>query len=274
MKSAGMHNDSFSEAGTEHAGRNDHLGRAADANITSPGPAQQESPGEVRERAGNYVPAARAAHPYGGAPIQVGQEWANAVTHGIAATGALIAGAYLVWIAAQQELGLALASAAYMLSAFGTFLFSTLSHVIHRQPMLNALRAWDQAMIYTMISGTYTPIVYVYAPDVVRMPLLVAIWIAAFTGFVFKVAIRHRINSIGTVSYVLLGWLPAIPLVSNVPSTLAWSMTAGGVIYTLGVVCLINDSKLPYLHAVWHLFVMAAASCHFLGILYYVVGAS
>ena len=208
---------------------------------------------------------------YGGAPIKADQEWANALTHAVAAAVSVVAGVYLVIIAAPIQTGLAVACAAYMLSVTATFLFSSLSHVIHRQPTLNTLRAWDQALIYTMISGTYTPIIYVYAPDQVRAPLLAAIWIAAFVGFVHKVAIRHRINSIGTLSYVLLGWLPAIPLVGSVPSPLAWCMAAGGVIYTLGVLCLINDSRVRYMHAVWHLFVIAAAMCHFFGILFYVV---
>ena len=208
---------------------------------------------------------------YGGAPIQADQEWANALTHGFAAGLSVVAGVYLVWTAAEIEPGLAVACASYTLAVTGTFVFSTLSHVIHRQPALNRLRAWDQAMIYTMISGTYTPIAYAFAPDRVRIPLLVAIWVAAFAGFIAKVAIRHRINSIGTVSYVLLGWLPAIPLVRNVPSSLGWSMFAGGVVYTVGVILLMNDSKVRYMHAGWHLCVMFAASCHFLGILFYVV---
>ncbi len=121
-------------------------------------------------------------------------------------------------------------------------------------------------MIYTMISGTYTPIIYLYCPSAIRTGLLIAIWIAAGTGFLLKVAGRHRINSIGTVSYLLLGWLPAIPLIGNVPSDLIGWMVAGGVLYTIGVLFLINDSRVRYLHAVWHLFVMAAAGCHFYGI--------
>ena len=208
---------------------------------------------------------------YGGAPIKVGQEWANALTHGIGAALSVVGGIYLFKTAVSIESGLAIACVAYMLSVFGTFLFSTLSHLIHRQPALNTLRAWDQAMIYTMISGTYTPIAYVFAPESVRGPLLIAIWVAAIAGFAAKVAVRHRINSIGTWSYILLGWLPAIPLVGNVPSPLAWSMTVGGIVYSAGVLFLINDSKVRYFHAVWHLFVMFAAACHFGGIFYYVV---
>lgn len=208
---------------------------------------------------------------HGDAPLQLDQEWANALTHAIAALGAILLGGYLVSVAYPIGTGLAIACAAYAASAVGTFTFSTLSHVVRRQPMLNHMRAWDQAMIYTMISGTYTPIAYRFAAESVQAPLLIALWVAAAAGFVAKTAMQHRVNSIGTVSYLLLGWLPAIPLVNRVPSELAWWMIAGGVCYSIGVVFLINDQKVRYLHAGWHLCVMTAATCHFFGILLYVV---
>jgi hemolysin III len=209
---------------------------------------------------------------HGPPPLQPDQEWANALTHGIAAVFTVVIGTYLVVAAADQSTGLAIACGAYAASVWGTFVFSTLSHVVRRQPTLNTLRAWDQAMIYAMISGTYTPIVYRYASDSVQMPLLAAIWVAAGCGILGKLALRHRINSIGAISYLLLGWLPSIPLMGHVPSELAWIMLGGGVIYTIGVAILMNDNKLRYMHAAWHLSVMTAAICHYLGILRYVVG--
>ena len=48
-------------------------------------------------------------------------------------------------------------------------------------------------------------------------------------------------------------------------------MLGGGVVYSIGIVLLMNDSKLKYLHAGWHVAVMSAATVHYLGILYYVV---
>ena len=204
-------------------------------------------------------------------PSLEGQEWANSLTHGVAAAGSILLAIHLIRIAMPEGVGLTSACGAYMASVFGTFLCSTLSHMIRRQPLLNQLRAWDQAMIYTMIAGTYTPIAYVYASAPTRMPLLWALWIAAAFGFLHKVAWKHRINASGTISYLLLGWLPAIPLAPYVPAELVIAMFAGGVLYTIGVVFLINDKKKKYLHACWHLAVMAAATCHYLGILWYVV---
>ncbi|MGB0598644.1 MAG: PAQR family membrane homeostasis protein TrhA [Rubripirellula sp.] len=206
-------------------------------------------------------------------PVKPDQEWANALTHGIACLGTICLGSYMVWVALPYGSGITIACFVYATSVFATFGFSTLSHIVRRQPMLNTMRAWDQAMIYAMISGTYTPIAYRYASESTQVALLAAIWVAAMLGIVGKLLFQHRINSIGTISYLLLGWLPAIPLAPQVPSDLAWCMVAGGVLYTIGVVFLLNDSKLRYLHAVWHLAVMAAAVAHFLGIMHYVIGA-
>jgi len=208
---------------------------------------------------------------HGAPPWQDGQEWANALTHAVAAAGTLVAGYFLILAAAPRGNGLVIACLVYAASVLGTFFFSTLSHFVRRQPMLNTMRAWDQGMIYAMISGTYTPIVYRYASETVQLPLLTVIWMVAAAGFLGKVAVFHRINSSGFISYLLLGWLPSIPLARHVPSELAWAMLAGGIVYSIGVIFLINDGRLKYLHAGWHISVMMAAAVHYLGILYFVV---
>jgi len=72
---------------------------------------------------------------------------------------------------------------------------------------------------------------------------------------------------------VLLGWLPVIavkPALEMIPAAGIWMMVVGGVIYTVGTVFLTHDNKAPYLHAVWHLFVLAASVLHYVAILLYV----
>ena len=211
--------------------------------------------------------------PHGAAPIQPGEEWANALTHAISAVLMLALGGYLILTSIDKSGGLALACTAYVVSAVSTFVFSTLSHAILRQPALTTFRAWDQATIYAMISGTYTPIIYVFASDAVRVPLLIAIWLAASAGFYSKVVMRYRVNAGGAISYLLLGWLPSLWLLDRVPRPLAYSMLLGGVVYSIGVIFLMNDRKMRYLHSVWHLAVLAGAICHYVGILRYVVSA-
>jgi hemolysin III len=209
------------------------------------------------------------------APVRFGQEWANALTHGLAAVvGAFGAGA-MIWHTSKGPLGTMLSCLAFVVPAIAVFIASTLSHTfLNDTARLKRYRAWDQGLIYAMISGTYTPLVYHYADPSSRNLVIVAIWVAAAIGFYSKVFAKHRINSIGTATYLALGWLPALALVGRVPSVVLVWMSLGGVIYTLGVVLLINDHRIRYLHAVWHIFVVVAASCHYWAIYRYVVVAA
>ncbi len=204
-------------------------------------------------------------------PIQPGQEWANAWTHGIAAVVWVGLTVWLVTRASHVNAGLAIACALYGASCIGTFTCSTLSHTFLERPRLDRFRAWDQAMIYLMIIGTYTPITYQMAEPRYRLLLLTAMWGFALWGFVNKAILNHRIHSISTLTYLLLGWLPAIPLYGRVSLALFAYVLAGGVIYSVGVLFLINDNRVKYFHAVWHLFVMTASIVHFVGIVKYVV---
>lgn len=204
-------------------------------------------------------------------PIQPDQEWANAWTHGIAAVIWLGLTVWLVTRASHVSMGLAIACAAYGATCVGTFTCSTLSHTFLERPRLDRYRAWDQAMIYLMIIGTYTPITYQMALPQYRLYLLAAMWGFALWGFANKAILNHRIHSISTVTYLMLGWLPAIPLYGRISIPLFLYVLAGGVIYSVGVLFLINDRRVKYFHAVWHLFVLTASIVHFIGIAKYVV---
>jgi len=198
-------------------------------------------------------------------PLRHGQEWANALTHGIGTAGSLVAGVYLILLTGNQTAGLLAGCAVYVAAMSGTYLFSTLSHVVRRQPLLNTMRAWDQAMIYTMIAGTYTPLTIRFATEPTRTALLVAMWSAAAVGFWSKVGVKHRVNASGTISYLLLGYLPGFVLASHVPTSIAVWMVVGGLVYTVGVLFLIYDHHRRYNHAAWHLMVIVASVCHFIG---------
>ncbi|EMI54421.1 PAQR family membrane homeostasis protein TrhA [Rhodopirellula sallentina] len=204
-------------------------------------------------------------------PIQPDQEWANALTHGLAAATWVVLSFWLVGQAAEVTTAIMIACAAYGASVVGTFACSTLSHTFLQRPLLDRFRAWDQAMIYLMIAGTYTPIMCRYANPAHRDWLLALMWSYAFWGFTKKAIFSHRIHSISTVSYLLLGWLPAIPLYGRVPFNLFLYVLAGGVAYSVGVLFLINDRRVRYFHAVWHLVVISASIIHFVGIMRYVV---
>lgn len=205
------------------------------------------------------------------APLLHDEEWANALIHAGGALAAVLGAVIMARAADGQPVMTTFCCLVFVASAAAVFVASALSHhLIHDPRLLLRLRAWDQGLIYVMISGTYTPLIWRFSEDPVRVPLLIAIWIAAAVGFYSKVISLHRVNSMNPISYLLLGWLPALGLIGNVPWGLFGWMLAGGMIYVLGVSLLLNDKKLKYLHAAWHVCVILAASCHYLAVYQYV----
>lgn len=198
--------------------------------------------------------------------MSVADERANTVTHGAGVVLSLIAAVVLLLHPAEAGLPLKLASMVYAISMAAVYFCSTMSHAIYHPQRRHRWRARDQGMIYCLISGTYTPFIWAGSPPGWRWPLLAAVWIAAGAGLYSKVFADHRINSNSTVTYVLLGWLPAIPLFSSTPTECLYWMVAGGLAYTGGIIFLVSDHRLKYFHAAWHLAVILGSTCHFIAI--------
>lgn len=246
----------------------DHQPPLAEPSATEPAaadiasPADAELPGGSTADPGTSDPGASCEAD--SAPLLPEEEWANALTHAAAAVVWTLGAVVMFRGAAEQTLMTTLCCLVFVFSAVSVFTASALSHHwIHDSQLLRRLRAWDQGLIYVMISGTYTPLVWKFAHEAIRTPLLIGIWVAAAVGFHSKVIAEHRVNGIGTLTYLLLGWVPALGLATRVPGEVLFWMAAGGVIYTLGVVVLLNDWRVKYFHALWHLCVVTAASCHF-----------
>lgn len=83
-------------------------------------------------------------------------------------------------------------------------------------------------------------------------------------GVAFKLFAAGRFRLLSTGIYLAMGWMIVIaagPMVRLLePSVLAW-LAAGGLAYTSGTV-FYHNRKIPYSHAVWHLFVLAGSACH------------
>jgi len=203
-------------------------------------------------------------------PEPTDEEWANAITHGI---GIAIAIAGMVWMIIMlkgQPLGLIVSCVVYCSSVVLVFVFSTLSHMFNDPYVRTRMRAWDQGTIYMMISGTYTPFVWQYG-GALRTPLLIFLWVLAFYGLWQKVVIKRQVNSMVVTTYLLLGWVPTIPLFPQVPWGCLGGMLLGGVIYSVGVYFLMFDHLGRFFHSIWHLAVITAAVCHYLIIMNYIV---
>lgn len=146
------------------------------------------------------------------------------------------------------------------------YAISTISHAIQRPRAKFLLRAWDQGVIYLLITGTYTPFVWSSLTGPTRLIVLILLWGCALTGFFSKVVRHHRVNDFSARGYIMLGWIPAAVLYPKLSTECLMWMVAGGVSYTVGTLFLTFDGRMRYFHAVWHVFVIVASACHYYAI--------
>lgn len=197
-------------------------------------------------------------------------EAANWWTHAAGAVLAAIGAAAILLAAAGRSLDLIICLAVYAGSFLATLSCSAASH-FYRDPRRRFwYRAADQAAIYAMIAGTYTPLIYRYCPRE-RAILLAAMWLAAGFGIWSKLGLKHRVEGISTVTYLLLGWVPGIWLLPAIPPGCRAGILIGGVVYSIGVIFLTLDNRYRYFHAIWHVFVIAAALVHYITIYQWVL---
>lgn len=200
-------------------------------------------------------------------------EIANSITHG-AGMALSIVGAIVLILQAIQRGGPReiVGCTVYGLSLVGVYTASTLSHVVQEPRLRRKFRMLDQAMIYLLIAGTFTPLSLYYLRGGYWWMLSTAMWTVAIVGFVSKIVFAHRVESVAIILYVLMGWMPVLaakPMIAACPGTCLWLMAGGGVLYTLGTLFLAFDRRAVYMHATWHIFVIAASALHYYAVLEY-----
>jgi hemolysin III len=127
------------------------------------------------------------------------------------------------------------------------------------------LRRADHATIFLLIAGTYTPFLVQLGEDRVAAGLLFGIWTIAGLGILLKVFLPGRFDRTVIVLYLALGWsgIAAIDkVVAAMPAATVWLLATGGALYTIGVVFHVWH-RLRFQNAIWHAFVLVAASCHY-----------
>lgn len=202
------------------------------------------------------------------------EDFANWLTHG---TGFLlsIAGAIvLLSRAANHSSGDVFAACVlYSFVTMGLYLSSALSHKVIDPPKRAWYRMLDQAFIYLMITGSFTPFTTAFLNDTWSSSVVGFMWLVSVVGFALKLFFAHQVEKVAVWFYLLLGWTPLITGLlfdDALPPGPFWSIIIGGVFYTGGTWFLFNDRKRWYFHGIWHLFVIAGSAVHFLGIYWFV----
>lgn len=203
-----------------------------------------------------------------------GDELASSVIHGIGIVLSIAGLATLVAFAALHGDALAVVACA----VFGTSLVllytaSTLYHSISVAKAKPALRVLDHIAIYLLIAGTYTPFTLIALPGPWGLSLFAAVWTLALAGIALELGLLRRYHGLAVLLYVGMGWIGMIafkPLSAHLQTGGMLLLIGGGVAYTLGVPFYLWR-RLPYHHALWHVFVLTGSVLHFLAVLLYVI---
>jgi len=150
---------------------------------------------------------------------------------------------------------------------------STLYHSFRKPTLKHVFKICDHSCIYLLIAGTYTPFLMVTLKGMLGWSLFAVVWTLTAAGILFKIFFVYRFNILSTIAYILMGWIIIFavkPLLHSLPEGGIAFLVAGGLAYTLGTI-FYAWKKLPFNHAIWHLFVLGGSICHFLAVILYVI---
>ncbi len=202
------------------------------------------------------------------------EELANRLTHGLGA-GLSVAGLVLLVVFSVRygDSWQVVSTAIFGTTLVLLYTASTLYHSFRDQRVQQVLQKFDHAAIFLLIAGTYTPFALVTLRGPWGWSLFGVVWGLALAGVTLKFWLAGRFKLISTLLYLGMGWLVMIalkPLMAALPAGGLRLLLAGGLCYTGGAVFYLWR-RLPYNHAIWHLFVLGGSACHWAAVFCYVV---
>ena len=202
------------------------------------------------------------------------EEIASSLTHGIGIILAIVGLVLLIVFATLRGEPPHIASA----TIFGASLVlmytaSTLYHGIQSPVAKPIFRVIDHCSIFVLIAGSYTPFTLISLHGSLGWTMFAIIWVVAFLGIIYKVYLSHKWKRGSLVFYLAMSWallLAIKPLIASVQTGGLVLLFLGGLFYTGGTVFYLWR-RLPYHHAIWHMFVLAGSICHYFSVLLYVM---
>ncbi len=204
----------------------------------------------------------------------LGEEIANSISHGLGALLAIAAIPILVVRAVDDGGGIyLLAALVYTLTMLLEYTMSTLYHAIAVDKAKKVFKILDHSCIYLFIAGSYTPFCLISLEPYGGMWLCLFVWLVGLAGVACEAFWVFRPRWVSAVLYLLMGWcvvwfLPA--LVQAIPAAGLWLLVGGGLCYSAGCIFYVLK-KIPYMHSIFHLWVLAGSVLQFLAIALYVM---
>ncbi len=202
------------------------------------------------------------------------EELINSITHGIGSVLSIVALVLMVVYASYNSdawsiVGVSIFGATLIL----LYMSSTLYHAFSNGRIKQIFKTLDQSFIYLLIAGTYTPVLLITLRTTLGWTIFGLVWTMAIGGIIHRIFFFDKLKSLSLVSYIVMGWLSLIvfkSLLNTAPAELVVWLLIGGAFYTGGLI-FYSWEKLPFNHAIWHLFVLGGSFSHFMGIYIYLI---
>ena len=196
----------------------------------------------------------------------------NSITHGVGSVLSVVALILMVVYASYNSDAWSIVG----VSVFGAtlillYMSSTLYHAFPRGRVKQIFKTLDQSFIYLLIAGTYTPVLLITLRTTLGWTVFGLIWAMAIGGITHRIFFFDKLKTLSLVSYITMGWLSLIvlkSLLNAAPVELVVWLLIGGAFYTGGLI-FYSWERLPFNHAIWHLFVLGGSFSHFMGIYLY-----
>ena len=202
---------------------------------------------------------------------QIKKEIANSIVHVFGVIFGIVGIPILIAFALKgNNIKGVIGAAIYGFCFLQLFTFSTLYHAFQNSQVKRILEILDHISIYFLIAGTYTPFLLLYLNNSFGISLLSVLWGLTVLGILFKVFFIGKWKIFSTLIYIGMGCIMLVgghTFFESIPQNILTMILIGCALYLIGVVFYLWD-KYPYNHAIWHSFVLAAAVCHYVAILF------
>lgn len=201
-----------------------------------------------------------------------GEEFANSLTHGIAAIFAVIGTFFLIQKGRKSSNMVTMVS--YIIYGLSMIVLYTVSFLYHGLPDGNAkkvMRFVDHCSVFLLIAGSYTPVTLKTLKGTIGTIMCITVWIISLTGMISKIFFFDIIDEYTVFIYVALGWVVILgfkTIIKRMAKKGIMWLVIGGVLYTVGTIFYANG-HIKYFHAIFHLFIAAGTLTQYISIYHY-----
>ena len=197
------------------------------------------------------------------------EEIANAVSHMVGATLALISAVVLIMHGIKTKSAVVVTS--FAIFGAGLVIMYTVSsiyHALHNNKAKQVFQILDHSAIYILIAASYTPFLLLVVKSKAGYIIFFIQWLICIFGIAFKSLCVEKYVLFSTLLYIVMGWMIMFvwgDLIANISQQSLILLFIGGILYTLGTIFYMWN-WFKYHHFIWHIFVLLGSVAHFFAV--------